>query len=121
MKNNKEKNKAISGLQALDTMEEFMSHAENLDMTVMAAEWLGMNFSISIINKKERTPEETMLLMDDLLNHTIGEHKNKGLRNNIPIIYESTTYDYWGMTCLHSSISRAKRLAEKILEATSPK
>jgi len=37
MKNNKEKNKAISGLQALDTMEEFMSHADNLDMTVMAA------------------------------------------------------------------------------------
>ena len=121
MQNNKGRNKVISGLQALDTMEEFINHTENLDITVTAAEWMGLNFSISIINKTERSPEETMLLMDDLLQHTLTEHQNQEFKNNIPIIYESANYEYWGMTCLHSSISRAKRLAEKILETTSSK
>ncbi len=95
MKKNNERNKAMSGLQALDTMEEFISHADNLDITVTAAEWLGLNFSISIINKTERTPEETSLLMDDLLHHTITEHQNQEFKNDIPIIYESTNYEYW--------------------------
>jgi hypothetical protein len=117
----KEKNKTFSGLQALDTMEEFIRSAGNLDITVTAAEWLGFNYSISIINKIERTPEETMLLMDDLLRHTITEHGNKKFENNIPIIYQSPTYDYWGMTCLHPSIEKAQRLAEKVLQATSSK
>lgn len=121
MQNNSGISKAISGLQALDTMEEFIKSAGNLDITVTAAEWLGFNFSISIINKVERSPEETMLLMDDLLRHTITLHGNKKFKNNIPIIYQSATYEYWGMTCLLPSIEKAQRLAEKLLQAISSK
>jgi len=96
-----------SGIEFLDSVIRFIRGADKLDKTIIPAEWLGLYYTVVIINVVERSAEETTLLMRDLLTHTLMEHRKDHFDVYSPVCYKSTQYEYRGMTILHPYLQDA--------------
>ena len=106
----------ISGAQFSETMDKLFNQCDNYSPMVFAISFLGLWFSVTIVNKKERTVEETKPLLDDILRHTIMVHRKHNLRSYEPVIYKSNKSAYWGITCIHPSLDDAKQVGEAFMK-----
>jgi len=101
-----------SGIEFLDSVIRFIRGADKHDKTITPAEWLGLYYTVVIINTVERSAEETTLLMRDLLTHTLMEHRKNHFDVYSPVCYKSTQYEYRGMTILHPFLQDAVDFAD---------
>ena len=90
-----------------EPLEFLQGFLEGKNVTSEAVEWMGMHFSILINMEDARTNEETILLMQDLLKHTLMDHRNSGFKPLFHAIHESIQYKYSGITVLHDSMDDA--------------
>jgi len=101
-----------SGIEFLDSVIRFIRGADKHDKTITPVEWLGLYYTVVIINTVERSAEETTLLMRDLLTHTLMEHRKDYFDVYSPVCYKSTQYEYRGMTILHPFLKDAVDFAD---------
>jgi hypothetical protein len=90
-----------------DSVKNFIGKTDKSDVTINAVEWMGLSITLIIINRLTRPAEETILLMEDLLHHTLSRHRIQDFENLCPEEYYSPQFFYHGMTVLHSSLKDA--------------
>jgi hypothetical protein len=75
-------------------------------ITTRAFEWEGCFYSILIASEDE-SAEQTVLLMEDLLNVTLMDHKNRGFKPLRHAVHNSKEFNYGGVTVIHDSLEDA--------------
>jgi hypothetical protein len=90
-----------------DVITTLLSFSECQNVTSDAVEWMGIYFSILIVTENGGTPEETILQIEDLLKHTLMEHRMRELRPLNHVIHESIPYNYCGTSVIHDSMDDA--------------
>jgi len=87
-------------------IEYFLDFSKGDHITSKAGEWMGMYYSLLIITGRN-DHEETILFLQDLLRHTLMDHRKRDYKTHFHAIHNSIANNYCGTTVIHDTLDDA--------------